>query len=212
MSLRKIVFGAIGVTAAVLITTVSVYAANTDTDDHLSLPAGTTVTGALKTGTNMVFTGTINGVPITVNCKTFSASGKVPAKGITVSLPAPPTISGCTDSLGGTDTIKTNQTNAKWKLKGIDAPNDENQTEPNTGDKLALTIPKAGATFTSSLVAGCTLTTAPNAAASVTGNYDDVNTDTVTNASIPVTATGCVATAAKVSATVVLSPGFHDVS
>ena len=212
MSLRKIVLGTLGVTSAVLITTATVYAASTDTDDHLSVPTGTTVTGALKTGTNMVFHGTINGVPITVNCKTFSASGKTPAKGITVTLPAPPTISGCTDTIGGTDTLKTNQTNAKWKLKGVDAPNDENQTEPNTGDKLTLIIPKAGATFTSSVLPGCTLTAAPSASAGVAGKYDDVNTDTVTNASIAVTAAGCSASTAKVSATVVLSPGFNDVS
>ena len=75
---------------------------------YASLPAGTTVTGALKSGTKMTFKGDIDSIPITVTCTKFSAKGKVPSPASdTMKLSAPPTISGCKDSSGGTDTIKT---------------------------------------------------------------------------------------------------------
>jgi len=212
MSLRKILIAGTAVAASVLLTTSTVLAAG-DTDDHFSLAKGATVSGALKTGTNMVFKGTINGVPITVNCTSFSASGKIPATGLVVTV-GPPAISGCTDSLGGTDTIKTNATNGTWKVSEIDLANDEAGTEPNsTGDRVKLTIPKAGASFSSTILSGCVVTAAPTAAVGVTGKYNDVSTDTVTNAKIAVSSTGCsAASPTTVSATVILSPSVHDVS
>jgi hypothetical protein len=181
----------IGMTAAVAVP--SAYAARPNT-----LPAGTKVTGNLKSGTKMTFVGDIDGVPITVSCKTFTSSGTIPKKknALTVNLTKPPTISGCTDSLGGTDTVKTNGTNGKWSLTLT-------KSAPYT---MTLTIPKAGATFTSSIEAGCTITAAPTAAAGVAGSYDGTSTDTVKNASIPTSGSGCTSTSAKTSATVVLSP------
>jgi hypothetical protein len=211
MRVRKGVVAAVCAAAALLGTASAVFASTGDTDDHFSLAAGTTVTGSLKTGTDMVFAGTINGVPITVTCTSFSGSGKVPAKGLHVTIAAAK-ISGCHDTLGGTDTIATNQTNGKWGLTEVDAPNDESQTEPNTGDKGVLTIPKAGATFVSSVLPTCVLTAAPTAAVRVTGTYNDINTDTVKAAKIPVSASGCSASTATVTATVVLSPNVYDVS
>lgn len=214
MQLRKLLLSALAVATVSIATAATVYAAgSTDTDDHFSLAAGTTVTGALKTGTDMTLTGNIDSFPVTVKCTSFKASGKVPATGLSVTLSKPPTISGCTDSLGGTDTVTTNQTTGKWKLSEIDAPNDETATEPNTGDKLKLTIPKAGATFSSSLLgSGCVITAAPSAPANLTGKYDDKSTDTVTNAAIAVSGAGCTASSSTISATVVVSPGVHDVS
>lgn len=212
MSLRKMLVATASATVILGVAATTVIAATGDTDDHFSVAGGTTITGALKTGTKMILSGTINGIPITVNCTTFTATGKAPAKGLSVAI-APPTIKGCTDTLGGKDTVITNQTNGKWKVAEVDAPNDESATEPNpTGDKLKLTIPKAGATFSSSLVPGCTITAAPTVASSVSGTYDDTSTGKVTNSPIPVSATGCSATTATVSATVILSPGVHDVS
>jgi hypothetical protein len=163
-----------------------------------SLPAGTKVTGALKSGTDMTFAGKINGVKITVTCTTFSASGKVPSGSpYTVTLSKPPTISGCHDSLEGTDTIKTNQSSGKWTLT-------ETSTTPY---KMALGIPKAGATFTSSVLSSCVITAEPSSAGSVSGSYNDkTGTDTVKNASIPTSGSGCTSSTAKTSATVVLTP------
>jgi hypothetical protein len=207
MSLRKLGISVIGVAGTLLLTAGVVHAAtNTDTGDHFT-NAGATVTGNLKSGTTMTFNGTIDGLPVTVTCTTFTGSGKVPSTGLTVSLAAPK-ISGCTDSLGGTDTVKTTGT---WKLTEVDAANDETATEPNT-DKVKLTVPKAGGSFSSSIVNGCTVTAAPTGPASITGSYNDKGTDTVKNASIPVSGSGCAASTSAVTATVVLSPGVSDAS
>jgi hypothetical protein len=210
MRVRKGVVAAVCAAAALLGTASAVFAAG-DSDDHFSLAAGTIVKGSLKSGTDMVFAGTINGVPITVNCTSFKGSGAVPAKGLKVTI-SPPKITGCHDTLGGTDTITTNKTNGKWSLTEVDAPNDESQTEPNTGDMATLTIPMAGATFVSSVLPVCVLTAAPTAAVAVTGTYDDINTDTVKAAKIAVRGSGCSASTATVTATVVLSPNVYDVS
>jgi hypothetical protein len=156
-----------------------------------SLPAGTTVKAALKSGTDMIFKGDIDSIPITVTCTSFSASGKVPSTpSDKVKLSSPPTISGCTDSSGGTDTITTTGT---WKL-----------SETSTSQKLK--IPEDGATFKSSVLSGCTITAAPSGPASVKGAYNDKNTDTVTNASIPTSGSGCTSTAATTTATIVETP------
>jgi hypothetical protein len=156
-----------------------------------SLPAGTTVTGKLKVGTDVTFNGDIDSVPITVTCTTFTVTGKVvsPASD-TMKLSVPPTIKGCTDSSGGTDTIKTSGT---WKA-----------TISST--TLTLVVPKDGATFTSSILSACTITAAPTAAVKIVGAYNGKNTDKVTNAKIPTKGTGCTSTTATTSATEVLSP------
>lgn len=210
---KKMVLSTVGVGAALLLSATTVWATSTDTDDHYNVAAGTTVTGNLKTGTQMVFHGTINGIPITVNCTKFTASGKTPATGLVVTLSTPPTISGCKDTVGGTDTITTNSTNGKWKLTGVDLSTEtETATEPNTGDKAALHIPMAGATFTSSILRDCVLTVAPTGAVNVTGTYNDAGTIQDTNKTIPVTGAGCSSSTSTVTATVILSPAVFDVS
>jgi hypothetical protein len=166
----------------------------TATAAFASLGPNVTVTGALKSGTKMTFKGDIDSIPITVSCNTFSATGKTGSSpSSTVPLSSPPTISGCTDSLGGTDTINTNQTNGNWSLSA-------------KGKAMTLTIPKAGATFTSSVESGCTITAAPNGPAAVKGKYNNKNTDTVKNAKIATTGSGCTSTSASTNATVILSP------
>jgi hypothetical protein len=193
MSLRhKIAIAACCVGVVLLATpAVSYSAAN-------SLPAGTKVTGKLKKGTDMTFAGTIDGVGITVTCTSFVASGKVPKAGATeVPLSAPPKITGCTDSLGGTDTIKDNSTNGKWTLTA-------DTTAPYT---ITLTIPKAGATFSSNALPTCVITAAPSKPDPITGSYNDTaGTVTVKKGPIPTSAAGCTATAATTSATIVLTP------
>ena len=130
---KKMVIVAVSAAAMVLGTSTAVYG---------SVAPGTTVKG---TSGNVVFKGTINGIAITVTCTNFTDSVVVPA-GANKSLNIPPpTINGCTDSLTGTDTIKTNATYGSWKLKSN-----------GTGSKLKLVIPVKGATFKSSFVKGCT--------------------------------------------------------
>ncbi len=159
-----------------------------------SLGPNVTVTGTLKAGTVMTFKGDIDSIPITVSCTNFSGTGKTGSSPSTsFTLPNPPTISGCTDSLGGTDTINTNQTNGSWVLSA-------------KGKKMTLTIPKAGATFTSSVESGCVITAAPNGAVGVKGKYNNKDTDTVKNAKIATSGSGCTSTSASTSATVVFSP------
>jgi hypothetical protein len=162
-----------------------------------AIAPGTKVTASLKAGTTMTFSGDIDSLPITVTCKKFSASGIIPSgKVYSMDLSAPPAVTGCTDSIGGTDTFKTNQTNGKWIISVT-------KTSPY---KLTLTIPTKGATFTSTKEKGCVITGAPTKADGVVGTYNGVNTDTVKNASITTKGTGCTSTNAKTSATIVLSP------
>jgi hypothetical protein len=189
MRMMKVALGAAAGLSALLLVATPAYG---------TLPAGTKVTAALKAGTTMNFKGSIDSVPITVTCTHFSGSGKVPATASnTVTLATPPTLSGCTDTSGGADTVVTNQTNGKWKL-----------TEGGTAGAYTMTlmIPKAGATFTSNIITGCTITAAPSGTASVKGSYDGTNTDTVSGAKIPTKGSGCTSTAAATTATVVFTP------
>jgi hypothetical protein len=156
-----------------------------------TLPAGTVVKASLKTGTNMIFNGAIDSIPITVTCTSFKASGKVPSTpSDSVTLSAPPQITGCTDNSGGTDTITTAGT---WKL-----------SETSTTQKLK--IPQNGATFTSSVLPGCTVTAAPSGSVKVKGKYNDSNTVTVTNAPIPTSGSGCTSATATTTGTIVEKP------
>jgi hypothetical protein len=169
----------------------------TATAAYATLGSGVTVTASLKSGTDMTFAGNINSVPITVSCTTFSASGTTGSSpSDTVPLTGSPTISGCTDSTGGTDTITTNTTNGKWSLS----------VTSKKPYKATLSIPKAGATFKSNILSGCTITAAPTKAAAVKGSFDGNQTDTVKNAKIKTKGTGCTSTTAKTSAVVILSP------
>ncbi len=102
--LKKTIFGIVATMALVFGVATGAYA---------SLPIGTTVTGALKSGTAMTFKGDIDSIPITVSCTGFSASGKVTKATDTLPLSAPPSITGCTDSSGGTDTVTTS---GAWKI------------------------------------------------------------------------------------------------
>jgi hypothetical protein len=163
-----------------------------------SLPGGTTVTAALKTGTDMTFQGNIDSVSITVSCTTFTGSATLPnSPASTIDLNGPPTLSGCTDTSGGSDTVTTNSTSGPWVLstKGKKAPY-----------KLTLTIPKAGATFASNVIPGCVITAAPKKPVKVTGKYDGTNTDTVSNGKIATKGAGCTSTTAETDASVVFSP------
>jgi hypothetical protein len=185
---KKVVF--VGAAAALMVmgTASAVYA---------SVSPGTTIKAALVASTDMTFAGQISGVPVTVSCTKFSDKVKTKA-GETKSVDIPPAkISGCTDTLGGTDTIKTNATNGSWQL-----------TVNKSGSTVDLVIPKAGATFTSSVLSGCVITAEPTKSGKVAGAYSSsAGTDTVTNATIPVKGNSvCSATTSSTSAKVQFSP------
>jgi hypothetical protein len=157
-----------------------------------TLPIHTTVTVTLKPGTDLTLGGYINSVPVTVTCTGFSTSG------ITEDKPAlkvsPPAISGCTDSLGGTDTIVTNSTYGSWKFKAVSAT------------AMDLNIPMAAATFTSSAIGGCVVTWAPSSPAVVPGSYNGIKIDTLSASPLSVSGSGCTATGWDITATLVFSP------
>jgi hypothetical protein len=158
-----------------------------------SVAPGTTIVG---TSNSVTFKGTINGIEITVTCTSFKDSAVVTAgANKSIDIPAP-TITGCTDSLTGTDTITTNTTNGSWELK-----------TNGKGNKLSLVIPKAGATFSSSVLSSCVVTAAPTAAVKVKGTYSSsAGTDTTNNVAIAVKGTGCTATSSSITTTVTFSP------
>ena len=157
---------------------------------YASQPVGTVITGNLKSGTTVTFAGDIDSVPITVTCTTFTVKGTVTSASDTLPLTSPPTISGCTDSSGGTDTITTSGSWSATLAKKT----------------LTLNAPKDGATFKSSILSGCTITAFPKKAGKIKGKYNGSNTDTVTNAKVATSGSGCTSTTAKSTATEVLSP------
>lgn len=182
----------------------------TDTDDKYK-PAGKLVTG---TSHKTVFS--VAAGAIVVTCTKSVASGTTPTTGLGTFTIKPPTFSDgtgpCTDNLGGTDTTSTSGT---WKIGSIDQANDETGSEPNTGDKLFVIVPKAGAVVHNSL--GCTITVAPNAPFTVTGKYNDVSTFTVSISNLPIKVVGGAqcptnATTSTFKGTYVFSPGVSDAS
>jgi hypothetical protein len=92
-------------------------------------------------------------------------------------------ITGCTDSLGGTDTVKVSGT---WKL-----------TVAKTGKTGTLTLPKKAAVFTSSIDTSCPVTFAPTATAKLAGTYSETTgAVAITKQSVPTSApTACDASA-----------------
>jgi hypothetical protein len=215
MTSRKLGFALLGVAAALLIAAPTVYAAaNSDTGDHFSLKAGTTIVAREQNPTHPPFTLTYvpDGRVVTITCTTFTFTGTIPASGLTIQPKRQegPTISGCKDSMGGTDTISGPNVNGPWDLTEIDAAK-ETATEPNTGDGMSLTVPKGGATVTSTALKGCTVTLAPKVASSIIGVYNDNNQDVVKKALIPVSSKGCTTSgSATVAVTLVLSTSVHD--
>ena len=177
-----------------------------DTDDNIS-PGNTSITAT--NSTNIVFKLTVNGIAVTITCTNADASWTTPASGLGPVNLNNPSVTGCRDTVGGADTITTNSTNGHWQLTFIDAANDESQGEPNSGDELQVTIPKAGAIFKLSVL-NCVITLAPTGPVNVRVPYDDVSTLTSSNVSIP--AAGCGVTTVTITGTFKVTTGFHDVS
>ncbi len=184
MSMRKKMMTAVlGVGAMLLATATTGYAI------YNSLPAGTAVT---ISGT-LHFVEGVNGLTIKVKCTSFAASSTVIGPNHLNFVPSP-AITGCTDSLGGTDTITTNSTNGSWFL-AAPAP-------------MKLGIPQAGATFTSTAtqLVGCTITWTPAGLVKLIGAYNGVNTEKVTDQPLAVSAVGCSASTMKIWVKAVMAP------
>lgn len=179
-----------------------------DTDDKYN-PGGKLVTG--KNSTSLTF---VAGA-ITVTCTFSTAGGTTPKTGLAPFTMKPLPVFAdtgnkpCTDNIGGMDTTKTV---GAWKIGFVDAPNDESQKEPNTGDKLEIIIPKAGAVVSNSF--GCTITISPNGTTTVKGTYDDKSKFTLSKVTIPIKIVGggiCPTnTTATFSGTYIFTPGFGD--
>jgi hypothetical protein len=185
--LRKLgVVASVAGMAAVGLAVAPSASASTAATAHLS-PASTVITG--KT-TSAAFAGTVDGFALTVSCTGFTSTGKTPADGLTVPLSKPPTFSGCTDSLGGTDTVTTA---GKWKL-----------VANSTGSKFTIDLPVKSATFTSSLLSGCVIQVTPTKAGTLAGKYNNKNTLTITKASFALSGTGC-STGATATATTTIT-------
>jgi hypothetical protein len=132
-------------------------------------------------------------VPITVTCTSFKDSGTVTSNDKTGIAVVAPSITGCQDSLGGKDTIKTS---GSWEL-----------TSNGSGSTVSLVIPKDGATFSSSVLISCKIIAAPTGAVPVAGKYSSSNgTVTSTEAKIAVKGSGCTAASTTETATIKLSP------
>jgi hypothetical protein len=190
---KKIATGAVATVAALAMMTPGAFAVS----KYKLSPPSTNVTGSLKSGTHLTAAGTIDGFAITVTCTSVGVAGKTPADGMVIKASSKPTITGCTDSLGGTDTVTTAGT---WKVKWF------------SPTKAAVIVPKDGGTFTSTLVSGCTVTLAPSGAAKLAGSYTNDNTLTVSGAALPVTGSGCTASSpAHLSFVLQVSPNVYVV-
>ena len=187
----------VSIAGAAGLATTAAASATTEATPHM-VPANTVIKASLKTGTSFKATGTIDGTPITVTCTSVTASGKTPADGLKAPLSAPPKFTGCSDSLGGTDTVTTS---GSWSV-----------SLNSTGTSGNLIVPKAGSTFQSSILgSACTIIVSPNGTTKVKGTYNDKNTLTIKNAPLPVapsSTSSCTAgSTTSVSSTVVVKPG-----
>jgi hypothetical protein len=171
-------------------------------NDKNITPANSAQAAALKTGTTFKGSATVSHVSATISCKAASFTFTTPATGYGPMDASTPVFSSCKDSFGGTDTVTANNTNGPWSVTLAN-------TTTKNGGSLLMTIPQAGATFTSSLIKGCTGILSPAGATTIKGVYNDKNQVVFTKQPVAITGNGCsVSGTAKVSATIVFKPGF----
>jgi hypothetical protein len=141
------------------------------------------VTAKLNTNTVTQFTGKTGPLTGLVTTCTASTTGfTLASRGglgpFTLTLP---TFTGCSDNLGGTDTIKSKGTWTDTYVNSTGSPNP---------DQIKISIPKAGQTLVSSIAPACTITVQPSAAGSVLGTYDNAGHLRLTNQTISYSAAG----------------------
>jgi hypothetical protein len=160
------------------------------------VPANAVIHAKLKKGTVLTVNGYSSGVYVTAQCTSVTATGKTPADGLEAPLFPPPKFGGCSGSLGGTDTLTSS---GKWSV-----------TLNSSGTAGNLVVPRDGIAFSSSILPTCVIEVSPNGKTKVPGTYNDKNTLTITNVSIPVapspTSSCTFSPTAQVSLTLVVSP------
>jgi len=131
-----------------------------------------------STKTSFTVPSGVSGAP-TVVCTNSTAGGTPPGKAAGLAAfaisPLPVFNDGsstlpCKDQFGNRYTETSNNTNGKWTIGFIDFGS-ETTTEPNSGDRLSVHIPRAGAIVKSST--GCVITVAPWAAVTISSPYTD---------------------------------------
>jgi hypothetical protein len=144
--------------------------ASGDSEDHL-LPNGKVIHMALASGTKVTFTAVQNGVlTVSVSCTTSTTSftSGAPFEAAKSQFGpfaiAKPTFTNCTGPNPSQPPAVT--VSGSWAAIFHDAASDETATEPNTGDKITLLIPKAGITINPGDPSAptCTVVVAPNGA------------------------------------------------
>jgi hypothetical protein len=148
---------------------------------------GVNVTANLKPNSNAVLSGTTGPLTGLVTTCTASSTGfqlTTSGGGLGPFTITNPSFTGCSDNLGGTDTITSNSTNGPWTATYV------NSTGAPNPDKIKLGIPKAGQTLVSSVAPSCTLTIFPAGAGSINGNYDNAGNLRINNQTIKYTAAG----------------------
>jgi hypothetical protein len=141
----------------------------------------------LRANTDAVFTATSGPLMgLTTTCTASASTFNLTTQGgglgpITISNP---TFTGCSDNLGGTDTATSNSTSGPWTATYV------NSTGSPNPDQIALGVPKAGQTLTSSAVTGCKVTVAPSSAITVSGSYNNAGSLAFNKATVTYSATG----------------------
>ena len=187
--------------------------ASGDTDDSIT-PANTVVTASLKPGTKFVAKASVQAGALkgtaSVTCTGVKFTFTTPASGLGPVDISTPVVTGCKDTFGGTDVVSTNSTNGPWTVSFVDALTDE--TAEKLGDTIVLGVPKAGASFSSSKLAGCTGVIAPSGPISVSGKYNDKGQLAFAAVKAPTAGMGTCTTGptTTITATLVMSPSIHD--
>jgi hypothetical protein len=189
-----------------------------DGGDTFNVAPGTAVTSSTA---KVVISVPSTSPSMVITCTSSIFAGKTGATmKFTIGLPSFSAATGgpCADNLHFTDSFRSNTTNGPWTLNEKDFSNngtgDEALPEPNaTGDKLVITLPKAGLIDTNNWP--CSIVFAPSGAALIAGAYNDGGTFTIKNAKIPVSVSGppfCgpASQTVTLTATYTLTPGFFD--
>ncbi|WP_026412229.1 hypothetical protein [Actinomadura oligospora] len=174
----------------IISTVMTAVAATTGLVALAAVPASAAGTGMSPTGTlitfnssDVTFKGTLSGIPFSVSCTASSFSFTTPSPiGYGAVNTTDPVFGGtCKDTFGGTATVHTNHTNGPWTWLAIQA-----------GPAGTATMPKAGATFSTATLPGCTVTAAPTGPVGLNGAYNNLtHTWTLNNAPVPFSAVGC---------------------
>lgn len=170
--------------------------------DHFNRPRGTTVT--FKNSGPITIAMLVNNQVVKITCAAFSASGTIGYGMIVSGFTGTPDLTGCTDSLGGTDTFHIA---AGFQIDELDSGTETGiEPNPGSGDEFALNLQTNGLTFTSTSLPGCTI----QFSYSIEGAFNDSTIWTVMQSPNRGVGTGCITGWAKVTWTFLVNPSLHD--